>query len=100
MSLEVFDADQNVDHKEASHNRCEQLHHDGKYYKTSMKRADSFWFFVWRYVIRIHKEKPVWITAAITQVAANKLNIKTDVKCDLGSSHCYHVIGPWQSVIL
>ena len=22
-------------------------------------------------------------------VAANKLNIKTDVKCDLGSSHCY-----------
>ena len=29
------------------------------------------------------------ITAAITQVAANKLNIKTGVKCDLGSSHCY-----------
>ena len=29
------------------------------------------------------------ITAAITQVAANKLKIKTDVKCDLGSSHCY-----------
>ena len=22
-------------------------------------------------------------------VAANKLNIKTDVKCDLGPSHCY-----------
>ena len=30
-----------------------------------------------------------WITAAITQVAANKLKIKTDAKCDLGSSHCY-----------
>ena len=29
------------------------------------------------------------ITAAITQVAANKLKIKTDAKCDLGSSHCY-----------
>ena len=29
------------------------------------------------------------ITTAITQVAANKLKIKTDVKCDLGSSHCY-----------
>ena len=32
------------------------------------------------------------ITAAITQVAANKLNIKTDVKHDLGSPHCYPVI--------
>ena len=40
------------------------------------------------------------ITAAITQVAANKLKIKIDAKCDLGSSHCYHVISPWQSVIL
>ena len=29
------------------------------------------------------------ITAAITQVAANKFKIKTDAKCDLGSSHCY-----------
>ena len=29
------------------------------------------------------------ITAAITQVAANKLKIKIDAKCDLGSSHCY-----------
>ena len=29
------------------------------------------------------------ITVAITQVAANKLKIKTDAKCDLGSSHCY-----------
>ena len=27
------------------------------------------------------------ITAAITQVAANKLKIKIDAKCDLGSSH-------------
>ena len=25
-------------------------------------------------------------------VAANKLNIKTDAKCDLGSSHCYPAI--------
>jgi len=25
-------------------------------------------------------------------VAANKLNIKTDVKCDLGPSHCYPAI--------
>ena len=32
------------------------------------------------------------ITTAITQVAANKLNIKTDAKCDLGSSHCYPAI--------
>ena len=32
------------------------------------------------------------ITTAITQVAANKLKIKTDVKCDLGSSHCYVAI--------
>ena len=40
------------------------------------------------------------ITAATTQVAANKLKIKTDVKCDLGSSHCYHAISPWQSVTL
>ena len=40
------------------------------------------------------------ITTAITQVAANKLKIKTDVKCDLGSSHCYHAVSPWQSVIL
>ena len=29
------------------------------------------------------------ITAAITQVAANKLKIKIDAKYDLGSSHCY-----------
>ena len=28
------------------------------------------------------------ITSAITQVAANKLKIKIDAKCDLGSSHC------------
>ena len=40
------------------------------------------------------------ITVAITQVAANKLKIKIDAKCDLGSSHCYHAIGPWHSVIL
>ena len=40
------------------------------------------------------------ITTAITQVAANKLKIKTDAKCDLGSSHCYHAVSPWQSVIL
>ena len=32
------------------------------------------------------------ITAAITQVAANKFKIKTDAKCDLGSSHCYATI--------
>ena len=25
-------------------------------------------------------------------VAANKLNIKTDVRCDLGPSHCYLAI--------
>ena len=29
------------------------------------------------------------ITVAITQVAANTLEIKIDAKCDLGSSHCY-----------
>ena len=40
------------------------------------------------------------ITTAITQVAANKLKIKTDVKCDLGSSHCYHAVSPLQSVVL
>ena len=34
---------------------------------------------------------PCQITAAITQVAANKLKIKIDAKCDLGSSHCYPV---------
>ena len=32
------------------------------------------------------------ITTAITQVAANKLKIKIDAKCDLGSSHCYHAV--------
>ena len=35
---------------------------------------------------------PSVITTAITQVAANKLKIKTDAKCDLGSSHCYPAI--------
>ena len=32
------------------------------------------------------------ITVAITRVAANKLKIKTDAKCNLGSSHCYRAI--------
>ena len=35
------------------------------------------------------------ITVAITQVAANKLNIKTDAKRDLGSSHCYVATALW-----
>ena len=48
---------------------------------------------------RTHSTSSV-ITAAITQVAANKLKIKIDVKCDLGSSHCYHSISPWQSATL
>ena len=33
-----------------------------------------------------------WTTTAITQVAANKLKIKTDVKCDFGSPYCYTAI--------
>ena len=51
---------------------------DGVLYETSFKRHNA-------------RDDPV---------AANKLNTKIDVKCDLGPSHCYHAVSPWQSVIL
>ena len=45
---------------------------------------------VWRTAITAASNvRFVWITVAITQVAANTLKIKIDAKCDLGSSHCY-----------
>ena len=54
------------------------------------RRLPEHW--KWRWVKHIQHNSR--ITAAITQVAANKLNIKTDSKCDLGSSHCYPAIVP------
>ena len=42
----------------------------------------------------LHREVRGVITAAITQVAANKLKIEIDAKCDLGSSHCYPTLRP------
>ena len=65
---------------------------------TSMSRA-------WCHTGRASREHDITcaasvITAAITQVAANKLKIKIDAKCDLGSSHCYHAISTWQSATL